>query len=102
MSDSGLHHCERCGGPTRAGTVFFKQNISYLVARREETFCGRACLACMTRIFLKFTLTTLLLTWFGIVGAALGPCYIIANIGEYILAVARMAVGRRPQPNLPR
>ena len=81
------HSCDRCRRPTWARIVFFRQNISYLWGREETTFCGRLCLRCMTRIFLKFTLTTLLLTWFGIIGVAIGPIIIVMNLTEYVGAL---------------
>lgn len=84
------HQCEVCGAPTRSKVVFLRQNISYLWGRQETTFCGRACLRCMTKLFLVFTSKTMVLTWFGIVGAALGPLYILMNCFEYLSAVFGM------------
>lgn len=68
-----------------------RQNISYLYARQEKNFCGRLCLGCLSRTYLQFSGTTLLLTWFGIVGAALGPCFIIMNSLEYLGALSGLA-----------
>jgi len=38
----------------------------------------------MTRLFFEFTLKTLFGTWWGIVGALLGPAIIGNNILEYV------------------
>lgn len=98
------HRCKICGQGTDATDVYFKQNISYFFERREKTFCGCACFSCMTKMFLKFSLTTLLLTWFGIIGSCLGPCYIVGNVYEYgaavsklMLKAARRRMAKRPQ-----
>jgi hypothetical protein len=38
----------------------------------------------MTRVFGKFTLKTLFGTWWGIIGALIGPAIIGSNIIEYL------------------
>lgn len=86
--------CEKCGCATTAKVVLFRQNISYLYERRETVFCGRACLRCMTTMFWKFTLTTMLLTWFGVMGMILGPLYIVINCTEYLSALVGLALQR--------
>lgn len=98
MPDTPPPCCEQCGCPTHTRIVLFRQNISYLVARQEKHFCGRLCPACMTKTYLKFTATTLLLTWFGVIGAALGPCFVIMNSVEYLMALTTLLyhAARRP------
>lgn len=93
-----LHQCEVCGVLTRAKIVCLRQNISYLWARQETVFCGRACPRCLTRMALSFTFKTLLLTWFGVVGVAVGPLYILFNVYEALSALGGVAFARMRQP----
>jgi hypothetical protein len=82
--DSELSLCERCHKKRKTQWCFFKENVSYLFERNERTFSGSICFGCMTKIFGEFTLKTLFGTWWGIIGACLGPAIIISNIIEYL------------------
>lgn len=82
-ANSQLPRCECCHARKNTLCCFFKENISYFFARNERTFSGFLCFGCMTRLFFEFTLKTLFGTWWGIVGALLGPAIIGNNIIEY-------------------
>jgi len=83
-SNSQISLCERCHRRRRTQRCFFKENVSYFFERNERTFSGSLCFGCMTRVFGEFTLKTLFGTWWGIIGALLGPAIIGSNIIEYL------------------
>lgn len=76
--------CKLCGKFKKVQLCFFKQNVSYVYERREKTFCGYLCFTCMTKIYFNFTIKTLFGTWWGLIGAFLGPVYIMNNTIEYL------------------
>lgn len=76
--------CDRCHCIKATQLCFFKENISYFFERNERTFVGRLCFCCMTRIFCEFSLKTLIGTWWGIIGALLGPAILGSNMMEYV------------------
>ena len=76
--------CERCRAVKNTKLCFFKENISSSFARSERTFTGNVCFGCMTKVFCEFTAKTLVGTWWGIIGALLGPAIIGGNIIEYL------------------
>jgi hypothetical protein len=82
--EDNLGYCKRCREKKKTQLSYFKENVSYFFSRSERTFCEEVCFSCMTRIFSVFTIKTLLGTWWGIIGAFLGPAIIIGNIIEYI------------------
>lgn len=75
--------CDRCQVEKNTQYCLFKQNVSYFFGRQEKTFSGNMCFSCMTDVFFESTFTTLAGTWFGIIGAMLGPFFILGNIHEY-------------------
>jgi hypothetical protein len=62
--------------------------------RRGSEISGDLCFPCITKTFAGFELTTLLFTWWGIIGAILGPIYLIANIVDYTSACLAFAFKR--------
>jgi hypothetical protein len=83
-SDSDLSLCERCHSKRKTRWCFFKENVSFFFERNERTFAGDVCFGCMTKVFGEFTLKTLFGTWWGIIGACLGPGIIGSNIIGYL------------------
>jgi hypothetical protein len=83
-SNSQLSLCERCHTKRKTQWCFFKENVSYFIQRNERTFSGSICFSCMTKVFGEFTLKTLFGTWWGVIGALLGPAIIGGNIIEYL------------------
>ena len=84
-----ISKCNRCGRTKYAQHLVFKQNVSYFFARKERQFSGDLCFSCAFRTFASVELTTLLLTWWGIIGFWVGPLYIVHNLVEYIIATFR-------------
>ena len=93
-SNSQLSPCERCHAKKNTQWCFFKENVSYLFRRNERTFSGSICFRCMTRVFGEFTLKTLFGTWWGIIGAFLGPVFIGSNIIEYLKNTFKFIKGK--------
>jgi hypothetical protein len=84
ISGNELSLCERCNKKKKTQFCFFKENVSYFYERNERTFSGSICFGCMTKVFSEFTLKTLVGTWWGVIGACLGPAIIVSNIIEYL------------------
>jgi hypothetical protein len=84
-----ISKCSRCGRTKYTQNLVFKQNVSYFFARKEQQFLGHFCFSCASRTFARVELTTLLCTWWGIIGFWRGPVYIVHNLVEYIMATFR-------------
>lgn len=78
--------CKNCGNETITVLCFFQQNVSVFLSRNVTTYSGYYCEKCIKRIFLSSTTKTLFGTWWGIMGALLGPGIIFSNIKEYLKA----------------
>jgi hypothetical protein len=83
--------CDHCNKNTNVQFCHFSSNMSFFFSRHERKYYGYLCPICMTNIFLNYTITTLFLTWWGIVGMFLGPAFIISNISEYISNLLKFA-----------
>ena len=81
-----ISKCSRCGRTKYTQHAVFKQNVSYFFGRKERQFSGRLCFSCTSRTFATVEFTTLLGTWWGIVGFWVGPLYVVHNLVEYIIA----------------
>lgn len=80
--------CGHCGQTRLTRPVLLRQNISYLSGRQERMFCGDLCLRCLLPQWWRYTIPTLLLTWFGVMGMIVGPWYIVLNTTETLTAAA--------------
>ena len=78
-----LRCCDRCGVHKSTKLILFRQNVSYLIQRQEKSISGYFCLSCMTKVFLKCEVTTLLGTWWGAYGAFVGPGILLSNFAHY-------------------
>ena len=76
--------CQRCGQHRVIFHGEFHENISYFFRRKERTIDAELCFPCTGRVFIELTGRTLLLTWWGIIGAIVGPIYIISNSGWFL------------------
>jgi len=81
-----ISKCSRCGRTKYTQRPVFKQNVSYLFGRKKRQFSDDLCFSCTSKTFARVELTTLFLTWWGIIGFWLGPLYILHNLVEYIIA----------------
>src|SRR5215831_6951134 len=91
MQQSPIKHpaiskCSRCGRTGYTQHLVFKQNVSYFFGRKERQFSGDLCFSCASITFARVEFTTLLGTWWGIIGFWLGPLYVLHNLVEYIIA----------------
>ena len=84
MTEPELRKCDLCGRTKITVSATFKQNVSFFFQRQERTLSGWMCFGCMTRKFLSFEITTLVGTWWGIIGCLLGPVFILRNLSEYL------------------
>jgi hypothetical protein len=75
--------CGKCFQVKQTQHCCFRQNVSFLIARRQKKFSGDLCQRCMGRMFRQFTLNTVVGTWWGVIGAILGPVIILGNIFQY-------------------
>ena len=80
---TALRICEGCKSLKSAQLIQLRMNVSYLFQRHERQTCGYLCFGCMTKTFALYEVSTLLGTWWGVVGAFLGPIYLVTNIIEY-------------------
>ena len=75
--------CTRCGTNAPTELCSFSQNVSAMFTRRHAVYTGYFCRRCASGIFLKCTITTLFGTWWGVIGALVGPVILISNVTEY-------------------
>jgi hypothetical protein len=76
--------CDNCDYHKRLFHSIYRSTVSYFFRREESTVQGNYCLSCNSRLFLRFTLITLLGTWWGIIGFFVGPFYIFQNLFNYL------------------
>lgn len=86
--------CERCGKQCATFRGEFHENISYFFERKERAIDAKMCFSCTAKVFGTFTGRTLFGTWWGIIGAFLGPIYIVLNIGWFFFNVFRFGFAR--------
>jgi hypothetical protein len=84
---SHINNCHKCNETKSIRSSVFRQNVSYLFRRQEKEFRGSFCFRCTSILFFKCTLITLIGTWWGVIGALIGPVYIIQNIYFYLKSV---------------
>lgn len=81
--------CAVCQRRRNTQFVLFKMNASFMVWRTHAEKFGHLCLGCTTKTFFSYELLTLFGTWFGVIGAFVGPVYLFHNIVEYVDALIR-------------
>lgn len=81
---AAIRECKCCGKTKLTQMAVFLENISYFYERHERTFEGYVCFSCMTKTYIIYETRTLLFTWWGFFGLALGPCYLLWNLCEYL------------------
>lgn len=86
--------CTVCGveGPTK--NVKFYQNIGMLVTRQWTKVEGDLCRPCIRRYFRAYTITTLMIGWWGVVSLIVTPFILLNNIVGYLGAIGL------PEPEL--
>jgi hypothetical protein len=82
-----VRSCETCKRARRTELVTFRANVSLFFTRKETTISGYLCWICATKYFVGYELTTLVGTWWGIIGMLVGPVFLLQNILEYVTAM---------------
>jgi hypothetical protein len=72
--------CNYCGARGAVHEVNYRQNTGMLIMRRSRQFSGMACRACSHDLFVRTTLHTFVLGWWGTISLFLTPIFIISNI----------------------
>ena len=82
--DTNLAACRVCGTYAPVKYVEFYQNIGMLVMRKHKSIKGKLCKKCINKYFWDFTLTDLLLGWWGFISFFVTIFYLLNNIGRYL------------------
>jgi len=85
--------CQACGVEAPTKHVAFYQNVGALVMRFWKSAEGHMCKSCVHSIFWQFTLTTLVLGWWGVISFIVTPCFLLNNIVRYVFCL-----GMEPVP----
>jgi hypothetical protein len=94
VSNSHLGTCRRCGQQRTIFRAQYHENIGYLFQRQERLVDDVLCFPCTAKVFGAFTGRTLIGTWWGMIGALVGPFYILSNIGWFVFNAFRFTVAR--------
>lgn len=76
--------CQHCGKNADLKKIKFYKNIGMLVQRQYQTIEGKFCRKCINEYFWDFTLTTLILGWWGTISFLVTPFYLLNNVGRYL------------------
>jgi hypothetical protein len=74
----------RAAGPTKYVELY--QNIGMLIARRTISVKQHLCRNCIGRYFKSYTLTTLILGWWGTISFFITPLILVNNCVRFLLA----------------
>ena len=99
MSEVRQGYCNVCQRPRRVKYLILKQNISLFLSRWERSFSGHICFPCAVKTAIPYTLTTMFLTWFGMIGALLGPAYITNNLVELVMFSSKLLIYNHKRPS---
>jgi hypothetical protein len=80
----GFGNCDFCGQRAPVHDVSYRQNTGMLVMRQSRHYQGRACRGCSSDLFMKTTLHTLVLGWWGTISLFLTPIFIFSNIACWV------------------
>jgi hypothetical protein len=75
--------CVSCGRRAPLRDAYFCMNIGAIVLRFTWTHQGPTCASCIHGTFWKYTLTTLLVGWLGVISLFLAPIIILGNLFVY-------------------
>jgi hypothetical protein len=94
-----IRQCQNCGKVRNTQHCVFKANMSFIFRRWYTELDAHLCIGCATIKFIAFEVSTLCLTWFGIVGILVGPVYIFHNVIEYVEALYKFFRERKLSAN---
>lgn len=72
--------CDFCGAQAPVHQASYRQNTGMLIMRQTRHFEGRACRQCSHDLFVRTTLHTLVLGWWGMISMVLTPFFIVNNL----------------------
>lgn len=75
--------CHVCGANAPTEEVALRQNIGMLVMRQAKSVEGALCKRCIDSHFWPFTITTLVVGWFGVISMIVAPIYIVINVYHF-------------------
>src|SRR5262245_48375364 len=84
--------CQSCGIEAPTQKVLFVQHIGAIVMFFHKRIGGLFCRNCVNKYFGEYTLTTLLLGWWGIISVMATPVVLLINIFNYFRAWSLPAV----------
>lgn len=67
--------------------IVFYQNIGKLIEREYASVDGMLCKKCIDSYFWKYTLTTLLLGWWGMISFCITPFILLNNVFRYLFTL---------------
>lgn len=80
--------CQECGSVAKTKEIKLYKNIGMLIMRRQWIIEGRFCKKCINKYFWNYTLTTLLLGWWGTISFLVTPLYLVNNIARYLTTLS--------------
>lgn len=87
----GEGYCESCHRVAALRHAHFTQNIGALVLRFPRTVDGQLCKLCIDKFFFRFTATTMLLGWWGIISFFYSAVAIPSNIASWASSFGMVA-----------
>jgi hypothetical protein len=82
-----MEFCQNCGRRAPTKYIEIYQNIGALIVRFTKSIKGNLCKKCINDYFWPYTLTTLILGWWGIISFIITPFILLNNIGRYLVAL---------------
>ena len=79
-----MDYCQRCGLKKRNEYIFLEQNIGLFIRRDYSNINAHLCRECAKYFYIRFTLTTLFLGWWGIISFFYTPVILFGNTYSYI------------------
>ncbi len=76
--------CAVCKLQVPTAVLRFRQNIGMVVMRKTATMSGHLCRRCSRAYFSNFTLSTLLLGWWGYISLFVTPFDVISNVWQFM------------------
>ena len=86
---AALHHrragyCQECKTPAPTINVSLNRHVGALVLMFHKSLRGSLCRRCIGRSFTEYTLTTLLLGWWGLLSCFITPVVLINNLMVFV------------------
>jgi hypothetical protein len=86
-----MGRCQQCGATAPVKHVAFYQNIGMFFMRQQSSIEGELCKRCINRAFVKTTVTTLFLGWWGMISFVVTPFFLINNIVRFLGSIGMSA-----------